>query len=323
MEKYISVVIPTYRRPELLQKCMDALIAQEFPAEHFEIIVVSDGPDAKTESFIRRIASKEDPRIRFYSLPEKKGPAAARNMGWKNASGSLIAFTDDDCLPDKRWLSATWNAYKNEDEIVYSGKLVVPVSEQPTDHEKNTAHLQTAEFITANCFCTKKALEKTSGFDERFRLAWREDSDLQFSCMQKGIPIEKLQDAIVVHPVRKAPWGNSIKEQRKGMFNALLYKKYPRWYRDRIQSQPAWNYYLMIISLVISFAALIVKSPIVAIAFAVLWFLLTLKFILKRLRGTSRAISHVTEMIVTSVCIPFLSVYWQLYGSFRYRVFLL
>src|SRR4051795_12611618 len=117
MEKYISVVIPTYRRPELLQKCLDALIAQEFPAERFEIIVVSDGPDAKTESFIRRIASKEEPRIRFYSLPQKKGPAAARNMGWKNASASLIAFTDDDCLPDKRWLSAAWNAYKNEDEI--------------------------------------------------------------------------------------------------------------------------------------------------------------------------------------------------------------
>jgi glycosyltransferase involved in cell wall biosynthesis len=320
MSRKISIVIPTYRRPELLVKCVDALLNQEdFSPLDYEIIIVSDGPDEFTKGAIKSVVTSEDPRIRFLNLPEKKGPAGARNLGWLNASGCLVAFTDDDCVPDKNWLSVIWQSYDGSEEVAFSGKVIVPLSTNPTDFELNTAHLETAEFITANCICTKKALIKTGGFDERFALAWREDSDLHFKLLLNKIPIHKI-NAIVVHPVRQAPWGVSLKEQKKGMFNALLYKKYPGLYQERIRSKAPLNYYVMIFSFTGIVAGVILNVEWLVVISFTTWVALQYKFISKRLASTSRAIKHVFEMVVTSIAIPFLSVFWQLYGALKYRV---
>ncbi|MBX9627328.1 MAG: glycosyltransferase [Gemmataceae bacterium] len=77
----VSVVVPTYRRPELLARCRAALAAQRLPADQFEVIVVED------------------------VLAD--GPATARNRGWRAARGTVIAFTDDDTIPDPAWLALT------------------------------------------------------------------------------------------------------------------------------------------------------------------------------------------------------------------------
>lgn len=143
--------------------------------------------------------------------------------------GEVVAFTDDDTIMGRNWLRDIWNPYQGDEEIAFAGKVRVPLSEEPTDYELNTANLETAEFITANCACTKQTLIKIGGFDERFAAAWREDSDLQFKLLQFDISIKKI-DALVIHSVKQAPWGISIKEQKKGMFNALFYKKHPRLY---------------------------------------------------------------------------------------------
>ena len=172
----ISVVIPTYQRPELISKCLKALQGQSFDKSLFETIVVHDGLDLITERKIKR----SFPAVRYYSLKEKKGPAAARNYGWLIAKGTLIAFTDDDCLPDKNWLKDVWSNYNSEEEIAFAGKVDVPLPKSPTDFELNTGRLAKARFITANCICSKAALLKVGGFDERFSMAWREDSDLEF-----------------------------------------------------------------------------------------------------------------------------------------------
>ena len=312
----ISVVIPTYKRPELISECLKALHQQTFNKAFFEIIVVSDGPDIVTEKKIKR----SFPNVRYYSLKEKRGPAAARNYGWLIAKGKLIAFTDDDCLPDRNWLKDVWSSYNNEAEIAFAGKVEVPLPECPTDFELNTARLSKACFITANCICSKVALLKVGGFDERFRMAWREDSDLEFKLLSENIPVKKLGNAVVVHPVRKAPWGISIKEQKKGMFNALLYKKFPFLYREKIGETPPFSYYLMIVLFCGMIYGLITAQPftpeITFAGYSILFLWLTFK----RLKNTSRKISHIAEMLVTSMIIPFVSVYWQWYGAFKYRV---
>lgn len=69
--------------------------------------------------------------------------------------------------------------------------------------------------------------EKVEGFDERFKAAWREDSDLHFKFLEHNIPINKSEKAVVCHPERKASWGVSVSEQKKSLYNALLYKKHP------------------------------------------------------------------------------------------------
>lgn len=273
-----------------------------------------------TEKVVHQFRAQQTPDVYYYALPSKQGPAAARNMGWENSDGTLIAFTDDDCLPDTNWLTAIWEMYLDEDFVSYTGKVIVPVSEKPRDFELNTAGLETAEFVTANCVCTKKALLKTGGFDEQFKQAWREDSDLHFKLMLNKVPIYKNNKAVVVHPVRSAPWGVSIKEQRKSMFNALLYKKYPDLYRKRIKANPAWHYYAGILLFFCALVAVIFNAHDAAVASFAGWLGITTWFTAKRLARASRSADHVLEMFITSMIIPFLSVYWTLYGAWKYRV---
>lgn len=245
----ISVVISTYNRPALIRRCIDALVVQEFPKDEYEIIVVSDGPDALTQNIVEDAQAKTKmPAITFYSLTKRSGPAAARNKGWMSARGSLIAFSDDDCIPDVYWLRSAWDAYKMEKYIAFTGNVVCPCPDQPTDYERNVSRLATADFVTANCFCTRGALERVNGFDTRFSRAWREDSDLQFKLLRYQVPIRHLPNATVIHPIRPAHWGVSLKEQRKSLFNALLYKKHTKLYKRKIQSGPPWHYYLMVAS---------------------------------------------------------------------------
>src|ERR1700710_2831639 len=101
----ISVIIPTYRRPQLLKKCLTALLGQKFNRRQYEIIVVTDGPDPDTNKLIKEVSNNRVTLVKCLALPEKKGPAAARNLGWLNSKSNVIAFTDDDCIPDKRWLN--------------------------------------------------------------------------------------------------------------------------------------------------------------------------------------------------------------------------
>jgi len=320
MEKKISVVIPTYCRPLLLMECLKSLAKQKFERDDFEVIVISDGPDHLTKQLVVSWKHTGLLDIVYVPLATKRGPAAARNMGWKLAAGTLVAFTDDDTLPDPLWLQTIWEAYQQEELIAYSGRVIVPVPEKPTDYEWNIAQLERARFITANCVCTWKALELIQGFDERFELAWREDSDLEFRLLQEQIPIRHLHDAIVVHPVREASWGVSLREQRKSMFNALLYKKFPHLYRNYIKQHPIWSYYVMILCCLVLLAALLSNAAALALTALAIWVLLLAVFIWKRLLHTSHAWPHVMEIVITSVLIPFLSVYWNLYGAVRYRV---
>jgi glycosyltransferase involved in cell wall biosynthesis len=324
MKTKISVVIPTWRRPALLENCLHALSRQQFDAADFEIIVVTDGPDAATMQLATKAAiSMNLPNMSCLSLPQKKGPAAARNWGWKRAKSVLVAFTDDDCIPDDDWLLSLWDAYCNHGmpaHIAFTGRIRVPLSDEPTDYEVNTSHLETAAFVTANCCCTKASLQAVGGFDESFTMAWREDSDLEFKLIHKKIPIYNLSDAMVLHPVRSAPWGVSIREQKKSMFNALLYKKFPKLYRQKIQTHPAWHYYIILASFFAVVLAAALQLKWLMVAGAVCYLLFTAWFIIKRLWRTSRSLTHVAEMVFTSIVIPFASVYWTLYGAWKYRV---
>lgn len=320
----ISIVIPTYQRPFLLTRCVNSLLKQDFPSSDYEIIIVSDGPDAQTDIAVTELRKEAAAAIHFYSLSLKRGPAAARNFGWKKAKAQLVTFTDDDCIPDPGWLSAMWNAFleRSSSRVAFSGRTLVPLPPEPTDYERNIANLETAEFITANCACTKEALELAGGFDEAFTLAWREDSDLQFKLDIHGVPIVKVEDARITHPVRKAAWGVSIKEERKGMFNALLYKKFPLLYKQRIQPSPPWHYYIIVSFLVFFLVGMISGSKAMTSVSIAGWCVLTLWFTLKRLKNTSHSLNHVLEMVATSAVIPVLSIYWRIYGSWKFKTLL-
>ncbi len=281
---------------------------------------MSDGPDNATGRMIRRELKDRYKQIRFFELEMKKGPAAARNFGWLNARAGISAFTDDDTLPDENWIGELFRNISPNSLQAVTGKVIVPVSERPTDHAKNAAGLETADFVTANCACSKAALLRTGGFDEQFSMAWREDSDLEFKLLLQRIPIRRVESAIVVHPVREARWGVSIKDQRKTLYNALLYKKYPRLYREKIQAEPPVLYYAIITAFGCMVAGIASGIKILEVSSLLAWLALTVYFIAKRLYAADRSPRHVAEMVVTSFVIPFLSIYWQWYGAIKYKV---
>ncbi len=296
------------------------MLQQRFDKQDYEIIVVSDGPDSETVDILKQWSVYQFPVLRHFCLPENRGPAAARNFGWLNARGRIVAFTDDDCLPDSHWLTEIYRNIGPDERAAITGRVIVPVSDKPTDYELNTMHLQTADFITANCACTKAALQEAGGFDEKFRMAWREDSDLQFKFIENNIPIKRVETAVVVHPVRQAAWGVSIKEQKKTMFDALLFKKYPQLFRKKVRPvSPVLYYGIIIFFMLMPVGLLAGKSALAGLGF-VLWLLLTGVFVYKRLINTRRTPDHIAEMIATSMVIPFLSVYWQWYGAIKYKV---
>jgi hypothetical protein len=182
-----------------------------------------------------------------------------------------------------------------------------------------TRGLETAEFVTANAFVRRTALFEVGGFDERFKRAWREDSDLQFALLDKG-RIAKCEEAIVEHPVRAEAWGVSLRQQKNVFYDALLYKKHPRLYRERIRARPPWHHF-GVVALSIASAVFIVTGVIgSAVVSAAIALMLIGAMAWRRLRRTSHAPAHVLEMIVTSVAIPFLSVYWRLRGAVHFRV---
>lgn len=319
---HLSIVIPTYRRPVLLERCLRALRKQDYDPAAYEIIVVDDAGDAATRRVVERYMHGLPP-VRYLQAVDRHGPAAARNLGWRAAHGGIIAFTDDDTVPARSWLGAGAAVCAGDVAGAWGRTLVPLPAEPPTDYEREIGRLAHAEAITANCFYRKEALFEVGGFDERFTTAWREDSDLFFSLIARGRKIVHVSDAVVVHPVRPASWGISLYTQRKSMFNALLYKKHPRLYRERIQPRRPWHYYASVIALVVALASAVYRQFFLLAAAGGIWLGFTTEFCARRLQHTSRRRGHVVEMIATSALIPFLSVYWRLYGALKYRVFFL
>jgi hypothetical protein len=236
------------------------------------------------------------------------------------ALAGLIAFTDDDCIPASEWLRAGLEAFSDAQVGAAWGRIVVPIRERPTDWERNVAGLERAPCATANCFYRRTVLECVGGFDERFTEAWREDSDLQFGALARGVTIIHQPEALVTHPVRPARWGISIALQRQNRFNALLYKKHRQFYGRFNPHEPPWAYYL-IAGLVLSGAVAAVNgAAAVAMTLWAGWIVMAAAFCLRRLRGATYRAAHVTEMVVTSLIIPPYAVFWRLYGAVRYRV---
>lgn len=324
-----SVVVPTYRRPALLDRCLAALVAQDLDPDTcpYEIIVVDDAGCDETRRQVECWAARAPAPVPLHYLltKERHGPAAARNLGWQAARGEIIAFTDDDCIPAPDWLRAGLAAFVDGPEQVAgaSGRVVVPLPSAPTDYQLNAAQIEGAEFITANCFYRRAALAAIGGLDERFEMAWREDSDLHFNLEGRGARLVRVPEAVAVHPLRPAGWGISLGQQRKSMYNALLYKKHPRLYRERIQAAPPWHYYMTVAALLTALGGLVGRQRLLVRGSGAVWLALTARFCARRLRGTSRRPGHLAEMIVTSALIPPLAVFWRLRGALKFRVWFL
>ena len=322
----LSVVIPTFRRPVLLARCLDALLAQTLPGHAFEVIVVDDGCTEDTRATCIEVAARScergGPAIRYLRPQGTRGPAAARNRGWRAAAGRLVAFTDDDTIPDADWLRQGEAALATGGVEAAWGRVHVPLPAAMTDNARNTAGLENAVFVTANALVRRNALRDVGGFDERYRRAWREDTDLYFALVQRfgAAAVAAAPAALVLHPVRDARFLVSIGQQANMAFDALLFKKYPGLYDRHVGLRhPPVLYGVIVLATLVAILSWPFRADVALGALAVALGGV-LAFTARRLHGLATSPRLVADMLISSFAIPFVSLWWRCVGAWRWRV---
>ncbi len=321
----LSVVIPTSRRPDLLCRCLAAVLSQTLDRAAYEVIVVDDGQSSDTQAVVDAFRLRPDaPVVRLVRPRHGWGPAIARNAGWRAAYGKVIAFTGDDMVPASDWLA-------NGERALVPGLVALcgAVSRPRVDSrvERRTGNeperMRRSGFASTNAFVRRSALLTTGGFDERFHCEWREDSDLQFRLLRDAGPVGRSPETVVEHPAVRPSWGACLTQQKSAFFDALLYKKHPRLYREQIRRSPPWVHYaivaLVLAAIVLWFVG-IGGSAVTSLALALAGIG---RVAAQRLGRVARTPERVVETLFTSALIPFLCVYWRLRGALHFRVLFL
>jgi len=259
----ISVIIPTYGRPHLIGCCLDALDRQSVPP--LEVIVVDQSPDTRTREIVEGRPAGPAP-VR-YLHNDRAGVSLARNIGIRESHGSFLAFTDDDAVPDPRWLEGFVAAFANTTPCVgLVGGRILPLWERPRPPWYPSSHEyflpvfdpggalapfpQGSLPMTVNLAVNREVIDRIGGFHEEVgpRSGWRisgEDSHFAWKAIEAGIPVYYQPEAIVLHRVPASRisrrfllgrcWLEGISlldiEEKRGMLSEERLRSHTRWHR--------------------------------------------------------------------------------------------
>lgn len=207
----ISVIIPTYRREQLLRECLTDVFRQD--GTDYETIVVDQSPSHRpeTEEFLRRHAG----RIRHVRLRHPSVTAAC-NAGARLAAGELLVFLDDDVrIPDPRFLATHAACYGDDSIGVVAGRVKDARGGPAHPYDPRSAdrwwgwyyttwdHDQRADVVTApgaNMSCRRSLFVRLGGFDERFTgNAVRFENDFCLRALAAGYRVLFEPTASVLH----------------------------------------------------------------------------------------------------------------------------
>jgi len=199
----ISVVIPVYFRTAWLEKCFSALSAQDKPNNfEMEVMVVDDGSPNGEE--IEKIVGKFKNRLKInYLYQDKRGPAAAKNLGINRSKGEIVCFIDDDSICSKDWVSQILKEFSRDASIgIVNGKLL---SYYRDDNSlafllEQSVYKPRKSWATCNIAYRRGVFESVGLFDERYRLASWEDNDFGFrASWLGGIKHVYCPEAVIYH----------------------------------------------------------------------------------------------------------------------------
>ena len=186
----ISVVICTRNRAKHLPQMLETLRHIVAPGIAWEVVFVDNGSTDATPQILNDFCSRFDGAARLIQ-ERRPGLSAARNTGWKAASGKIICFTDDDCYPNPDWLVMAKSILDDDDTAYVGGRVLLydpndaPVTIQTLEETivfRKNMHIESGYIMGANFSCKKALLEATGGFDERLgagtRMRSGEDTDL-------------------------------------------------------------------------------------------------------------------------------------------------
>jgi glycosyltransferase involved in cell wall biosynthesis/GT2 family glycosyltransferase len=220
-----SVVIPSYERPEQLTDLLRALEAQI--DRDFEVVVVD-------QSAARWEGAEEDWGMpTFYYHSPVKGAVRARNNGAMLAQGEIIAFVDDDCLPEPEWLLNARKYFDDPEVVGLEGLIRSDHEEDPDWRPVTNVGFEGIGFMTANLMVRSAAFQHLGGFDLQFdKPHFREDTDFGWRMQDLGkVPYGR--DVIVFHPAQPRAIERESLAARTRFFvkDALLWRKNPERYR--------------------------------------------------------------------------------------------
>lgn len=320
-----AVVVPTVGRPTL-REALQRLVVAEGPPP-VEIVVVDDrrAPAALLDPGVPVSGTGRPgaPVVRVVS-GGGRGPAAARNAGWRSCRAPWVVFLDDDVLPALDWPAclAADLAGLPADVGGTQGRVRVPLppGRRPNDAERNTAHLAHSAWITADMAYRRPALASVGGFDERFRRAYREDADLALRMMDAGYRLVR-GSRRVDHPVRPADWWASVRAQAGNADDALMRRRHGRRWRERAGERPGRFRGHLVTAAAGSLAVVLAaaRRPRLAGPAAATWAGLTAEFAASRIAPGPRTPDEVVRMLVTSAVIPPAACWHRLRGEIAHR----
>ncbi len=253
---FFSVVIPTYNRQPILEKCLRAMenqiIRADGPVEGYEIVLVDDGSTDGTVEWIQASAA-EFPHVKLYEQ-NHEGAAIARNFGVQKAEGDTIIFIDSDLVVLDGFLQhhadALTKAYERGNERVFTyGRVVNTCNfEQPTTEPFKVTDYSRAFFATGNVAIAKRWLLEAGLFDAQFTQYGWEDLELGVRLKNNGLSLIKCPEAVGYHwhpafSVEELP-ELIDKEIQRARMGVVFYQKHPTL-DVRLMIQMTWLHRLL------------------------------------------------------------------------------
>ena len=316
MSARVSAIVPVYNASATIEGCLRSLDGQTLDPADYEVIVVDDGSTDGSRAVVRSFVSGARARFTVVEQTENRGPAAARNAGIATATAPVLAFTDSDCQVAPDWLERALARLEEETDAAGVEGRTDPLGE-PSALTHQMRNPTGGLFMTCNMVYRREPVERAGGFDERFRLAWLEDSDLAFAIMEDGGRIVWDPDVVVNHLVLHVGRRRFLREARKRLYNALLYRKHPAMYRAHLKPvTPALpGLHLKYMATVVApFLAWAVGLPGLSVILV-----LPFAFYLRRVLFAHKARDPLSALQVAVH--PFVQTFWTVVGAAKFKTF--
>lgn len=218
----ISIIVPTRNRGDLLRTCLLSLAAQDIDPHRYEIFVCSDG---STEDLLPVVEEFQPgpPVVRLLSQPAR-GPASARNMGFRTSKAPVYICLDSDMTCKQDFVRRLFEALQSHSEWVAAEGHVVPVDgtssplwDAPTSQGGN--------FMCGATAYRAQVLRQVGGFDESFTLPANEDFEMGIRLSAIGT-FGYVPEAVAYHPRRRVTFATFWKWRSFWRFTVIIARRY-------------------------------------------------------------------------------------------------